>query len=70
MILIDQSSAATSEAECYSDNEATQEAVEVILDFVLYAQYTCYRYIFFVVNFFLSPLGYLRIKSPEFNSNF
>ena len=42
--LIDQSSAATS--EYYSDNEATQEAVEVILDFVLYTRYICYDIVF------------------------
>ena len=61
MILIDQSSAATSEVECYSDNEATQEAVEVILDFVLYTRYTCHDIAFL----FLSPSGYLRIKIPQ-----
>ena len=35
LFLIDPSSAAASEVEYCSDNEATQEAVEVILDFVL-----------------------------------
>ena len=51
MFLIDQSSAATSEVECYSDNEATQEAVEVILDFVLHTQYICYDIVFYFVSF-------------------
>ena len=35
-VLIDHSSAAASEVEYGSDNEATQEAVEVNLDFVSY----------------------------------
>ena len=51
MFLIDQSSAATSEVECYSDNEATQEAVEVILDFVLHTQYVCHDILLFFLFF-------------------